>query len=405
MTMMSNAPAPSATLSTLVRHPRLVDFLHLVGGFWRGPTSHSAWLLTIGVLGVAIFEIAVQLGINAWNGWFFDILDGRRAGTIGQAAIVFVALAAVTIGAGVTGVFCRMLLQVRWRAWLTGEMLDSWLSESRFMRLVSIRGDGNNPEYRIADDVRLSTEPVTDFATGLMTAVLMSVAFLGLLWTLGGAVAVPGLSFAVPGYMVYAVLLYSAAAWVITILLGGGYADMVRARNEAEARLRYEMTHLRVRAAAPGVTVDPTRERAGLGRALANVVGAWTRIAHCSAQMTWVSYGNTIVAPVVPLLLVAHKYLSGEMSLGTVMQVSMAFVQVQSALNWFVANYARLSEWYASVVRVVALRGALDDLSDYPVELESVQRPPNPPAANGAWVADHKNSRIVGEGANGFRRT
>ena len=128
MTETNDASTLSAAVLTQARHLRLVDFLHLLGGFWRGPTSRSAWMLTLGVVGVAIFEILVQLGINAWNGWFFDILDGRRAGTIGQAAVAFVVLAAATIGAGVAGVLCRILLQVRWRAWLTGEMLDNWLS-------------------------------------------------------------------------------------------------------------------------------------------------------------------------------------------------------------------------------------------------------------------------------------
>jgi putative ATP-binding cassette transporter len=180
--------------------------------------------------------------------------------------------------------------------------------------------------------------------------------------------------------MVFAVLIYSAVAWLMTILLGNGYADIVRERNEAEARLRYELTHLREQARGRGNTVDPALERAGLSRTLANVVGAWTRVAHRSSQMTWVSYGNTIVAPVVPLLLVAHKYISGEMTLGTVMQVSMAFVQVQAALNWFVANYVRLSEWYASVVRVVALQEALNDLSDCPSEPQSAGRSSKPPA-------------------------
>jgi putative ATP-binding cassette transporter len=52
------------------------------------------------------------------------------------------------------------------------------------------------------------------------------------------------------------------------------------------------------------------------------------------------------------------------MSLGEIMQVAMAFVQVQAALNWFVANYVRLAEWYASVVRVVALEEALEELAD-----------------------------------------
>ena len=101
------------------------------------PTSHAAWTLTVGVQSVASFEILAQLAINAWNVWFVDIPNGQRAGTIGQAAFVFVALAAVTIGAGVTGVLCGILPQVRWRAWLTGEMLDNWLSDCRFPRLVT----------------------------------------------------------------------------------------------------------------------------------------------------------------------------------------------------------------------------------------------------------------------------
>lgn len=80
--------------------------------------------------------------------------------------------------------------------------------------------------------------------------------------------------------------------------------------------------------------------------------------------MTWISYGNTVIAPIVPLLLVAPKFLAGEVTQGGVMQVSLAFVQVQAALNWFVANYARLVEWYASVVRVVALEEALGRLGE-----------------------------------------
>ena len=86
MTVMNDASTLSAAVSTRASHMRLVEFLQLVGGFWRGPTSNAAWTLTVGVLSVAIFEILVQLAINAWNGWFFDILDGRRAGTIGQVA-------------------------------------------------------------------------------------------------------------------------------------------------------------------------------------------------------------------------------------------------------------------------------------------------------------------------------
>lgn len=344
------------------RQLKLREFLRLVGGFWHRQAANRSWLLTFAILFVAVGEIIVQLWINEWNGWFFDMLAKKETGRLTHLTLVFIGLAAVAIALAALGVLCRMLLQVRWRQWLTSELLDLWLSDNRYLRLLSIGNDGNNPEHRIAEDVRLSTEPVTDFITGLITALLTSAAFLGLLWTLGGDVTIPGTDFNLPGYMVYAVLLYSLFAWLLTLFTGAGYVSMVKDRNEAEARLRYELIHLREQGKRGPVTSNPARHRAGISRALLGVAGAWTRVAHRSAQMTWISYGNIIIAPVVPLLLVAPKYLSGEMTLGTVMQVSLAFVQVQTALNWFVANYARLAEWYASVVRVIALEEALHEL-------------------------------------------
>ena len=360
-TVTDESPAALAQVRRLYLH----EFLHLVSGFWRHRAGGSAWVLTFAIFAVAVAEIIVQIQINAWNGWFFDILAAREPGRLGRVSLVFVGLAFAAIALGATGVLCRMLLQVRWRQWLTSEMFELWLSDDRYMRLISIGEDSNNPEYRIAEDIRLATEPVTDFATGLISALLTSAAFLGLLWTLGGEMTIPGIAIAIPGYMVYAVLLYSLVAWLFTLVIGGGYVSLVKDRNEAEAKLRYELIHLRETASLIKLVASPARGRASVTRALAGVARAWTRVAHRSARMTWISYGNTIVAPVVPLLLVAPKYLSGELSLGTVMQVSLAFVQVQVALNWFVANYARLAEWYASVVRVVALEEALHDLPDH----------------------------------------
>ncbi len=355
---VSGAPVGSAR----VRRLKLREFLHLVGGFWHRHAANRSWLLTFAILAVAVSEIVVQLWINQWNGWFFDMLAKKATGQLAHVTLAFIGLAILAIGLGALGVLCRMLLQVRWRQWLTSELLDLWLSENRYLRLLSIDGEGNNPEYRIAEDVRLSTEPVTDFVTGLVSALLTSAAFLGLLWSLGGDVAIPGTDVRLPGYMVYAVLAYSLCAWLLTMLAGTGYVGLVKDRNEAEARLRYELIHLREQASFVQVMPSPARQRAGIAHALSGVARAWTKVAYRAAQMTWISYGNVIIAPVVPLLLVAPKYLADEMTLGTVMQVSLAFVQVQTALNWFVANYARLAEWYASVVRVIALEEALHEL-------------------------------------------
>ena len=62
--------------------------------------------------------------------------------------------------------------QRRWRAWVNNHVLDRWLLNGRYYQLNLVRGDHTNPEYRIADDIRVATEAPVDFATGVTAAVL-----------------------------------------------------------------------------------------------------------------------------------------------------------------------------------------------------------------------------------------
>jgi putative ATP-binding cassette transporter len=78
--------------------------------------------------------------------------------------------------------------------------------------------------------------------------------------------------------------------------------------------------------------------------------------------MMWLNGANLGLAPVVPLLLGAPKYLSGEMTLGSLMQAATAFMQVQVALNWLADNALRLADWFASSRRVSQLSDAIDRL-------------------------------------------
>src|SRR6187200_1989634 len=80
--------------------------------------------------------------------------------------------------------------------------------------------------------------------------------------------------------------------------------------------------------------------------------------------MMWLNGANLVLAPIVPLLLGAPKYLSGEMSLGSLMQAATAFAQVQVALNWLADNALRLADWFASSRRVTQLSDAIDRLEE-----------------------------------------
>src|SRR5262245_14996328 len=104
-----------------------------------------------------------------------------------------------------------MTLQRRWRKWLTDNLVDRWLSGGRYYQLNLVSGDHANPEYRIADDVRVATESPVDFVSGVTTALLSAATFIAVLWTIGGALdaTVAGAHIHIPGFLVIAAVLYA----------------------------------------------------------------------------------------------------------------------------------------------------------------------------------------------------
>jgi putative ATP-binding cassette transporter len=306
------------------------------------------------------FNLIVQVGINRWNAYFFNALERKDVATATRATFLFVALTVLAAAVAVGMVQFRMRLQVAWRQWLTGELVSHWLAEQRFYRLSISAPEIDAPEFRMAEDGRIATEPVVDFVIGLTNAGLLAITFLGVLWSVGGSITIAG--YTIPGYMVFASLLYALFMSGFMARLGRPLVQKVERKNEAEARLRFELGRVRENAEQIALIGGEKDERKALAGTLRSLVARWLEVVSQQAHMTWFINGNSVLAGVFPLLLAAPKYLSGAMTLGSMMQTSAAFVQVQLALNWLVENYIRVAEWLASVSRVVALRGALSDL-------------------------------------------
>src|SRR5436309_2290638 len=183
-------------------------------GFWGRNGDRLAWPFSM-VLGVLIIlTVAFQYGINVWNRAIFDAIERRDAATVFHLSAVFFPLAIGSIVLGVAQVFARMGIQRRWRAWLTASVLTRWLTNGRYYQLNLVSGDHKNPEYRIAEDLRIATDAPVDFATGVLSAFLSAATFIVVLWTIGGAltVTIAGSTITIPGFLVIAAVLYAAVA-------------------------------------------------------------------------------------------------------------------------------------------------------------------------------------------------
>ena len=274
-------------------------FLNRAVGFWTGPNRRNAWLWTAGALALVFANLAVNVGINRWNKWFFDALERKDGSTLWTAVIVIVVLILLGAAFAVAMVWCRMTLQVKWRQWLTGEMLARWLSEQRYYRLAVTDEEQLNPEYRIADDLRLASEPVVEFAVGFINALLAAVTFVGILFWVGGSLTIDigGTSVWIPGYIALAAVLYATATSVLTYLIGSPLVDRVAAKNEAEAQFRYELTRVRENAESIALIKGADDERERLNETFATVAARWLDVVRQHCHLTWILNGNAFSLP------------------------------------------------------------------------------------------------------------
>src|SRR6266571_538141 len=342
----------------------LTRFLISARGFWGSNGDRLAWILSICLLILIVANVGLQYGINVWNRAIFDAIEKRDSIGVYHLTAVFFPLAIGSVLLGVAQVFARMSIQRRWRAWLTSSVVSRWLTNGRYYQLNLVGGDHQNPEYRIAEDLRIATDSPVDFVAGVTSAFLSAATFIVVLWAIGGALTVTlgGSTVTIPGFLVIAAVVYAAIGSGSIVTIGRGFVQVSEDKNQAEAEYRYTLTRVRENGESIALLGGEQEERDGIDRTFGKVLRQWARLAGQHMRTTLVSQGSNLIAPVVPVLLCAPKFLDGSMTLGQVMQAASAFTIVQTAFGWLVDNYPRLADWNACARRIASLMMSLDGL-------------------------------------------
>lgn len=344
---------------------------YLLKRFWTGARGHwgrdgdkLAWFCSIALLALIGINVTFQYGINVWNRGLFDAIEERNAQQVYSLAALFPPLVLGSVLLVTSQVYVRMLMQRRWRSWLTKSLIARWLTNGRYYQLNLIGGDHQNPEARISEDMRIATESPVDFTAGVISAFVSASTFIVVLWSIGGALTLPmfGSYVTIPGFLVVAAVVYAIITSTSIALIGRNFVKVSEQKNQVEAEFRYTLTRVRENGESIALLGGEEEERNDLDRTFANVREQWRQLARQYMRTTLVSHSSMLIAPVVPVLLCAPKFLDGGMSLGQVMQAASAFTIVQGAFGWLVDNYPRLADWNACARRVASLMVSLDGL-------------------------------------------
>ncbi|WP_458096126.1 ABC transporter ATP-binding protein/permease [Roseomonas sp. WA12] len=333
-------------------------FLRLAGGFFLRE-RRAKWLGT-GLVALTLLQVLIQIRFNLWNRDFFNALENRDRDAFLWQMVLFLGLTIASMVTAVYQLYVKQLVQLRWREWLTTRLLSLWMTDARHYQLERA-GEADNPDQRIAEDVRLSVDLAVDFVTGIFNAAVMLIAFVGILWTISGALnlSLAGQSITIPGYMVWAALIYASIGSGLTYLVGRPMVALNFWRTAKEADFRFGL--VRARESSEGIALigGETDERRGLQRLFGNVADAVRGLMRSQRRLMWLTSAYGMLTSVFPTVVAAPSYFSGAITLGGLMQIGSAFGSVQASLNWFVDNFPRLAEWRSSVERLLSFRESL----------------------------------------------
>src|SRR3984957_932223 len=243
--------------------------------------------------------------------------------------------------------------------------LKEWLGDKIYYRL-QLTGDAtDNPDQRIAEDLNLFPAQTLNLSLGLLTNIVQAVSFSFILWDLSGALDIPlggwG-TLSIPGYMFWAVVVYTAAVTWIAIRLGRPLVNLNFAQQRVEADFRFSLVRLREYSESVAFYGGEPREldifSERFGRVFANFWAIMVR----TRILGFAQYGSSQAAVVFPYLVAAPRYFGERMQLGAIQQVAGAFTSLQGSLAYIITSYNDIANWAAVLNRLASFRDRVDEI-------------------------------------------
>ncbi len=308
------------------------------------------------MIALELSAVGVTVLINQWNARFYNALQDRAWNTFVHELLIFGGLATVFICLRVYQIYLTQWLQIRWRRWLTTRYLGHWLKDANHYRMQVLGEGADNPDQRIAEDTRLFVELSLGIGIGLLGSIVTLLSFVAILWGLSAQAPFTlfGINWSIPGYLVWAALVYAVVGTAITHLVGRRLIRLNFNQQRYEADFRFNLVRVRESSEQIALLEGEAAERVRLMDRFSAVVTNWLAIMSRQKKLAFFTTGFHQVAVVFPYIVASPAYFAGLFQLGGLMQTASAFASVQAALSFFAnsSTYSQFAEWRAVIARL-----------------------------------------------------
>ncbi len=315
----------------------------------------------VAVISLNLLAVYVDVLFNQWNKAFYDTLENKNYPEFKRQMWVFTLIAFASIIVAVYRFYLTQRLEMNWRKWMTERYLARWMGPAQaYYRMELERNPAaeitDNPDQRIADDLRMFTDGTVSLSMGFLNAVVTLLSFIAILWAVSGPIsfALGGQTVTIPGYMVWVAVIYAVAGSWLIHKIGKPLIGLNFKQQRFEADFRYGLIRVRENAEGAALYRGEAQERRHLGARFIGLFDNYWALIKAQKNLVWTQSFYGQVAIIFPFVVAAPRFFDGPLKLGDVMQIANAFGKVQGALSWFVDAYDRLASWKATADRLLS---------------------------------------------------
>jgi vitamin B12/bleomycin/antimicrobial peptide transport system ATP-binding/permease protein len=341
----------------------LRQFWRIARPYWVSEERWSARGLLAAIIAMNLIDVWINVRLNSWRNDFYNALQNYDEPGFFYQLLLFTVLAGAFVALAVFATYLQQMLQIRWRRWMTNVYLREWLANRTYYRLQLTGASTDNPDQRISQDLDLFPLQTLNLTIGLLANVVQAVSFSFILWDLSGPLVVPlggDASVSIPGYMFWAVLIYTAVATWLAMRLGRPLIGLNFAQQRREADFRFSLVRLRENTESVAFYGGEEREfDIFVARFRAVFENFWAIMVR-TLILGFAQNGTGQAAVVLPYLIAAPRFFTERLPLGTIQQVADAFIQLQGSLAYIVNSYNDIANWLAVVQRLATFHDSVD---------------------------------------------
>lgn len=337
-------------------------FYSLVAPFWLTTRATLLWLLLLLIMSLTLSVVWISVQYNNWSRDFYDALaDYFQHASVYDMAVRYLAYTLLFVLVIICGNWLKKQLIIRWRDTMTHQYEQDWLRNHAHYQLNS---GLDNPDQRIAEDIRLLIEQSLELLLSLLKNTARFFSFIAILWQLSGAhtVTLSGYTITIHGYLVWIALVYAAIASMVTHRLGHRLHKLNIERQRTEAD--YRATLLRVRDNSEQIAFyqGSDAELLRMRQYFQPIVQNWQRLMAREFRLESFTTSYFRFSLIIPVFATLPLFLARQISLGAIMQARSAFGYVLDAFGWFIDAYRQLVQWSSTIERLWEFQHRLQQL-------------------------------------------